>query len=85
MYKKISVETFLKEQSRLFDEPVAETYEEAEEFLEEAMAAEADTLKEARAYLEESGADVSQMSDQELKEAQEVFALGDGGYLIVEG
>lgn len=85
MYKKISVETFLKEQSRLFDEPVAGTYEEAEEFLEEAMAAEADTLKEVRAYLEESGADVSQMSDQELKEAQEVFALGDGGYLIVEG
>ena len=85
MYKKISVETFLKEQSRLFDEPVAGTYEEAEEFLEEAMAAEADTLKEVRAYLEESGADVSHMSDQELKEAQEVLALGDGGYLIVEG
>ena len=49
------------------------------------MAAEADTLKEVRVYLEESGADVSHMSDQELKEAQEEFALGDGGYLIVEG
>ena len=33
MYKKESVETFLKEQSRLYDEPMAESYEEAEEFL----------------------------------------------------
>ena len=85
MKKKKCVDTFRRDRSRPLDEPVAGTYEEAEEFLEEAMAAEADTLKEVRAYLEESGADVSHMSDQELKEAQEVFALGDGGYLIVEG
>ena len=37
MYKKESVETFLKEQSRLYDEPVAESYEEAEEFLEDCI------------------------------------------------
>ena len=35
MYSKACVETFLKNQGQLFDEPVAETYEEAEEFLEE--------------------------------------------------
>ena len=34
MYSKECVETFLKQQGQLFDEPVAETYEEAEEFLE---------------------------------------------------
>ena len=38
MYSKECVETFLKQQEQLFDEPVAETYEEAEEFLEECMA-----------------------------------------------
>ena len=38
MYSKECVETFLKQQGQLFDEPVAETYEEAEEFLEECMA-----------------------------------------------
>ena len=38
MYSKACVETFLKNQGQLFDEPVAETYEEAEEFLEECMA-----------------------------------------------
>ena len=32
MYSKACVETFLKNQGQLFDEPVAETYEEAEEF-----------------------------------------------------
>lgn len=85
MYRKESVETFLKNQGQLFDEPVAESYQEAEEFLEDTMAAEVKSLKEVRAYLEESGADVSRMSDEELKEAQEVFVLPQGGYLIVEG
>lgn len=54
MYTKESVETFLKDQGRLYDEPVAETYEEAEEFLEDCMAVEVKTLKEVRVYLEEA-------------------------------
>lgn len=85
MYSKEGIQTFLKEQGRLFDEPVAETPEEAEEFLEECMAAEVHSLKEVRRYLDEAGADVDGMSDEELKEAAEVFALPSGGYLIVEG
>lgn len=85
MYTKESVETFLKEQGRLYDEPVAESYEEAEEFLEDCMAVVAKNLKEVRAYLDESGMDVDGMSDQELLEASEVFALEDGSFLIVEG
>lgn len=85
MYKKESVETFLKNQGRLYDESVAETYEEAEEFLEDCMAVEVKTLKEVRRYLDEAGADVEGMSEDELKDASEVFALPSGGYLIVEG
>ena len=35
MYKKEYVQTFLEKQGQLFDEPVAEDFEEAEEFLED--------------------------------------------------
>ena len=35
MYSEEAVEVFLKDQSRLYDEPVAETSEEAQEFLED--------------------------------------------------
>ena len=85
MYTKESVETFLKNQGRLYDEPVADSYEEAEEFLEDCMAVEVKTLKEVRRYLDEAGADVEGMSNEGLLEACEVFALPSGGFLIVEG
>ena len=84
-YSEECLETFLKNQSQLFDEPVAETPEEAEAFLEDCMAAVVESLDEVREYLEESGADVEGMSAEELEEASEVFALPDGQYLIVEG
>lgn len=85
MYTEESIKVFLKEQGRLYDEPVAETAEEAEAFLEDCMAVEVKNIKEVRKYLDEAGADVSGMSDEELEEACEVFALPSGGYLIVEG
>ena len=61
--------TFLKKQSQLFDEPVAETMEEAEAFLEDCMAVVVDSLDEVREYFEESGADVENMDAEELEEA----------------
>ena len=85
MYTEECVETFLKNQGQLFDEPVAETYEEAEAFLEDCMAVVVDSLKEVRKYLDEIGADVEGMSMEELEEASEVFPLPGGQYLIVEG
>ena len=39
--------TFLRKQEQLFAEPVAETVEEAEAFLEDCMAVVVDTLEEA--------------------------------------
>lgn len=77
--------TFLKNQGQLFDEPVAESLEEAEEFLEDCMAVVVDSIEEVREYFDENGADISEMSDEELEEAAEVFALPSGQYLIVEG
>lgn len=77
--------TFLKKQGQLFDEPVAGTLEEAEAFLEDCMAVVVDSFREVREYFEESGIDVDTMSDEELEDASEVFALPGGRYLIVEG
>lgn len=77
--------TFLRNQEQLFPEPVAETVEEAEEFLEDCMAVVVDTLEEVKEYFEENGMDVDEMSMNELEEASEVFALPNGQYLIVEG
>lgn len=84
-YDEECLRFFLKMQSQLFDEPVAETLEEAEAFLEDCMAVVVDSIKEVREYFEESGADVEGMSDEELEEASEVLALPNGQYLIVEG
>ena len=76
---------FLKKQLQLFDEPVAETMEEAEAFLEDCMAAVVDSLDEVIEYFDENGMDISDMSEEEIEEASEVFTLPSGRYLIVEG
>lgn len=85
MYKKEYVETFLKNQGQLFDEPVADNLEEAEEFLEDCMAVVLDSAKDVKKYLDGMGADVEGLSLKELEEESEVFRLPDGKYLIVEG
>lgn len=84
MYDEMCLNAFLMQQSKLFREPVAETPEEAEEFLEDCMAVVCKNMKEVRAYFEEEGADIAGMSMEELAEASEVFELPDGRYLIVE-
>ena len=84
-YDEECLKTFLKNQSQLFDEPVAESIEEAEAFLEDCMAAVVDNIDEVRDFLDGEGLDVDGMSSEELEEASEVFALSDGRYLIVEG
>ena len=84
-HMKECAKVFLRDQKKLFDEPVAETLEEAEAFLEDCMAVVVDSIKDVRDYLDESGADINGMSDEELEEASEVFALPNGQYLIVEG
>lgn len=84
MYDEICLNAFLEQQEKLLKEPVAENIEEAEEFLEDCMAVVVGNIKEVRAYFEEEGADIAGMSNEELAEASEVFALPDGRYLIVE-
>lgn len=83
-YSEECLKIFLRKQGQLFDEPVAETLEEAEEFLDDCMAVVVNSLKEVKEYFEESGMDVSGLSYEELEEMSEVFSIGDGTYLIVE-
>ena len=55
MYDKECLEVFLKEQGKLFDEPVAETMEEAEEFLEDCMAQVFENIEQVRVFKLPSG------------------------------
>lgn len=84
-YSEECLRTFLENQTKLFDEPVAETLEAAEAFLEDCMAVVVDSLDEVREYFEETGADVDGLTAEELEDELEVFPLPDGRYLIVEG
>lgn len=84
-YDEECLKTFIENQSQLFDEPVAETLEEAEAFLEDCMASIVENIEEVKEFLEDEGMDISGMSTEEIEEASEVFALPDGRYLIVEG
>lgn len=79
------LECFLEKQSQLFPEPVAETLEEAEDFLEECMAVVVDSVEEILEFFEEEGIDMEGARDDDILEAEEVFDVGDGRYLIVEG
>lgn len=79
------LECFLKNQLRLFPEQVASTKEEAEAFLEDCMAVVVSSARAVYDYFEETGIDMDGAGEAEILEASEVFEVGDGRYLIVEG
>ena len=74
---------FLENQQQLFPEEVASSPEGAEEFLEDCMAVVCRNIKEVKDYFEEAGTDIAGMSDEEILEQSEVFAIQDGRFLIV--
>ena len=81
-YDKKVLQCFLQKQGQLFPEPVADTEEEAAFFLEDVMAVVVGSAEEVADYFEEEGIDTE---GEDILEAAEVFAVGDGRYLIVEG
>ncbi len=81
-YDKKVLRCFLEKQGQLFPEPVADNEEEADAFLEDMLAVVAGSAQEAADYFEEEGIDTE---GGDILEAAEVFAVGDGRYLIVEG
>lgn len=78
------LDAFLEQQLQLVPEPVADSREEAEEFLEDCMAVVCMDLAEVRAYFDET-VDASGLSDEDLLDQSEVFVIPDGRYLVVEG
>ncbi len=83
-YDKIVLQAFLEKQLQLFPEKVAETEEEAADFLDECMAVVVNSVKEVWEYFDEAGLDVEEYDEESILEAEEVFEIGDGRYLILE-
>lgn len=82
-YDDMVIQCFLKKQKQLFPEDVVCNPEEAEAFLEECMAVVVNSADEVLAYFEEEGVDIEDPG--RILEEAEVFEVGDGRYLIVEG
>ena len=77
-YDEAVVKCFLKNQEQMFTEPVADTYEEAEAFLEECMAVVVNSKKEVWEYFDEECIDMEGADEDEILDAAEVFDVGDG-------
>ncbi len=85
-FDDVVLQCFLDNQSQLFpEEDVVSTLEEAENFLEECFAVVVNSVDEVWEYFEEEGVDLEGATGDEILEADEVFDIGDGRYLIVEG
>ena len=83
-YDKVVLQVFVEKQLQLFPEKVAETEEEAADFLDECMAVVVNSVKEVWEYFDEAGLDVEEYDEKSILEAEEVFEIGDGRYLILE-
>ncbi len=84
-FDDVVLQCFLKHQLQLFPETVAESPEEAEHFLEECMAVVVDSPEAVLEYFDTAGIDLDGADEDTILEADEVFVVGDGRYLIVEG
>ena len=49
------------------------------------MAAVVNSPEEVKEYFDAQGLDIEGLNEEEIVEADEVFDIGDGRYLIVEG
>lgn len=85
MFDDKVLKCFLDNQLKLFPEEVAFDLDDAREFLEESEAYVVNGKKEVFDYFEEAGIDTEGADEDELLEAAEVFDIGDGRFLIVEG
>ena len=83
-YDDAVLDCFLDNQDQLFPEPVAETREEAEYFLEDLAAVVVNNPREVLQYFDEVGMDITGLDEESILQESEVFDVGDGRYLIVE-
>ena len=78
------LQCFLDNHEKLFSKVVMYTLEEAEDFLIDSMAVVVNSIKEVYEYFDETGMDLDGLDEDDITEADEVFDIGDGRYLIVE-
>ena len=83
-YDDAVLDCFLENQLQLLPKEVAETRDDADAFLEECMAVVVDSVDEVIEYFEDEGIDMDGAVGDDILEADEVFDIGDGRYLIVE-
>lgn len=83
-YDEECLTTFLEAQDKIYKEKVAQTLEEADEFLQDCMAVVLNTVEEIKDYWDEVGIDIAGMSLDEIEQAEEVIKLPSGRYLVVE-
>lgn len=81
MFDKKVLRCFLDKQLQLFPEEVANSEDEALEFLEESFATVLNSEDEVIEYFEEEGLDYD---PEDILSACEVFEVGDGRYLVIE-
>ena len=77
-YDKVCLETFLEKQTQLFDEPVAETLEEAEYFLEDSLAVVKKDMKEVIKYFKDNNKLIEAQRIEEYNKK-----VGEDGYYNV--
>lgn len=78
------LEVFLEKQLQLFPEEVAFSKEEALDFLNECFGVVVKSPREVYEYFEAQEVDMEGADINGILEADEVFDIGDGRYLIVE-
>ena len=83
-YDEATLKCFLDNQEKLFPQPVANTIEEADDFLTECMAVVCENVNEIWDFFDEEGLDLGEYTKKTIVDADEVFDIGDGRYLIVE-
>lgn len=82
-YDNKVLDCFIKNQLQLVPEVVAETREDAKDFLEMCFAVVVNSKKEVWDFFDEEGMDMDEYTRDSVVEAEEVFDVGDGRYLIV--
>jgi len=83
-YDEATLKCFLDNQEKLFPQPVANTIEEADDFLTECMAVVCENVNEIWDFFDEEGLDLGEYTKKTIVDADEVFDIGDGRYLVVE-
>lgn len=85
-FDDVVLKCFLDNQEQLFPKGnVCEDIDEARDFLEDNFAVVLNSVDEVIEYFEEEGIDTEDLDEEGILGVDEVFDIGDGRYLVVQG